>query len=199
MRIKDWEVVLDRSSFVFLSLFLASFCFPFWASFPPQVVNPISCQVSCWNGSCAQIDVTVRQKNGSETDEYFTTTTVNWGRESRSRRTSPSRVAFRPGNARNNVVVRLHKNLYVKARKNCRLSPQNWTLEGKNRTLGEGVENHWKSSDVIYGHFLIERCHDDKYDNGSHNNFKFMSQHLVRSLTIQFWVVVCTLMLVARW
>ena len=28
------EVVLDRSFFCFLSLFLASFCFPFWASFP---------------------------------------------------------------------------------------------------------------------------------------------------------------------
>ena len=61
--------------------------------------------------------MTVRQKNGSETDEYFTTTTVNWGwGESRSRSTSPSRVAFPPGNARNNVVgFRLHKNLYVKA------------------------------------------------------------------------------------
>ena len=32
------------------------------------------------------------------------------------------------------------------------MTPKNWTLEGKNRTLGGwGVKNHQKSSDIIYG------------------------------------------------
>ena len=41
-----------------------------------------------------------------------------------------------------------------------------------------------KSSDAIYGHSLIERCHDDKYDNpiATTSSMKFANSILGRSM-----------------
>ena len=63
--------------------------------------------------------MTVRQKNGSETDEYFTTTTVNWGWGEREQKHKSEQSSLSDQATREiTLLVRLHKNLYGKAWKN---------------------------------------------------------------------------------